>query len=85
MSVDRPFWERSFPQVYRCKQCGSYEVMWRPEPWAGHACEPEALEEMRRAQSPIKDVYNYLGEFELVAEGGEARDLIKQLRAEGKL
>ena len=85
MSGGRPFWEHSFPQVYRCKRCGSYEVMWKPEPWAGHACEPEVLDEMMKASHSIKDVYKYLGEFELAAEGDEARALIKKLRKEGKL
>ena len=80
-----PFWERPFPQVYRCKKCGAHEVMWRPEPWAGHACDEGALEEMRKAPQPVEDVSKYLGEWELVAEGTEARALIIRLRLEGKL
>jgi len=77
--IEKPFWERPFPQVYRCEDCDVYAVMWKPEPWVGHLCrsEPGKANEKLRIVS--------LGNWELVAEGTEARALIKQFRVEGKL
>lgn len=68
----KPFWKRQFPQLYRCKNCGKYALMRKPEPWAGHLCNP-----------PPQHATG-MGEYELVAEGAMAAQLWADLKEEKK-
>lgn len=73
--MSKPFWQRNFPLVYRCKNCGEYHVMKEPEPWGPHLCDYDpdmSVQEMRKCA---------IGEWEFIAEGDEARELIADIQS----
>jgi len=71
--MSKPFWQRDFPLLYRCKDCGEHHVMKEPEPWGPHLCgyHPDmSVQEMRKCA---------VGEWEFIAEGDKARKLIADI------
>lgn len=64
---EKTFLDLPFPQLYQCKKCGAFGIMWEPEPWAGHGCGD--WENLPYKQRQIEA----LGEWELIASGDEAR------------
>lgn len=76
----RPFWARPFPQLYRCRQCGEYAVMWQPEPWDGHLCDlPDDFGQLPAQEFTRVIQTTRRGKWDLIAEGKEASELIGEL------
>jgi len=75
--MSKPFWQRDFPLVFQCENCGEYGIMRKPEPWWEHICGVKpgmSIREIRELPT---------GKWKFIAEGAEARKLISELTKNG--